>query len=67
MKIENKISINTATLEELTSIPGIGTVIANNIIIYRNVNGNFKTLEDLMNVQRVSENLFNKIKEYITL
>ena len=64
---ENKISINTATLEELTSIPGIGTVIANNIIIYRNVNGNFKTLEDLMNVQRVSENLFNKIKEYITL
>lgn len=63
----NKISINNASLEELTSIPGIGTTIANNIITYRNEHGSFKTLEDICNVQRVSENLYNKIKEYICI
>lgn len=63
----NKISINTATVSELTSIPGIGSVIATNIVEYRNTHGKFQSLEELCNVQRISENLFNKIKEYICL
>lgn len=63
----NKISINKATVSELTSISGIGTVIANNIVEYRNKNGYFKSIEELLNVDRVSESLLSKIKEYITL
>lgn len=62
-----KLSINSSSAVDLTSIPGIGTVIANNIVKYRQEHGNFTNLEELLNVQRISENLFNKIKEYLTL
>lgn len=63
----SKISLNSSSVTELTSIPGIGTAIANNIVKYRQEHGDFTNLEELLNVQRISENLFNKIKEYLTL
>ena len=61
------ISINTATKEELMSISGIGESKALAIIEYRNVNGNFKSIEDIKNVTGIGDSLFEKIKEYITI
>ena len=62
-----KININTATLEELKTLSGIGDAKANAIIEYRTKNGNFKSIEDLVNVSGISESLFSKIKENITV
>ncbi len=62
-----KININTASLEELTSLNGIGESKAKSIIKYREENGNFKTIEDITKVSGISENLFAKIKENITV
>ena len=67
LKEYNLISINNATIEELCTLSGIGPSLANSIIIYRNDNGGFKNLEDLMNIRGIGEKKFNKIKEYITL
>lgn len=66
-KSNSKISINQANVEELTSLSGIGEKKANDIIEYRNQNGNFKTIEDLKNVNGIGDALFEKIKDYITI
>ncbi len=58
------IDINTCTINELLTLPGIGESKANNIIEYRKKN-KFNTINDIMNVSGISESLFNKIKEYI--
>jgi len=62
-----KININTASIEELTTLSGIGEAKAKAIIEYREENGLFKTIEDLVNVSGISETLFSKIKENITV
>ena len=61
------ISINSADLKQLSSLPGIGIKTAEKIIEYRNNNGSFNSLEELMNVKGIGKSKFNKIKEYITL
>lgn len=63
----NKININTASKEELESIPGIGKVTAENIINYREKNGPFKKVEDIKNVDRIGEKTFIKIEEFIKI
>lgn len=63
----NKVSINTATIEELVQIDGIGEARAKAIIEYREANGNFEKLEDIKNVSGIGDSLFDKIKESITL
>ncbi len=60
-----KVNINTADVNELTAIPGIGEVTASNILEYRNENGNFKSPEDIMNVKGIGEKTYEKIKNYI--
>lgn len=60
------VNINTATLEELTSLPGIGELTAQRIIDYRKQNGKFKTIDDLKNVSGIGESKFNNLKEKIT-
>ncbi len=62
-----KININTASVDELKTISGIGDAKANAIIEYRQKNGNFKSIEDIINVSGISETLFSKIKENITV
>ncbi|CDE95069.1 putative ComE operon protein 1 [Clostridium sp. CAG:914] len=64
--VNNIININTATLEELMSINGLGEAKAKAIIKYREENGYFKIIDDLLNVSGIGEALFEKIKEYIT-
>lgn len=60
------ININTATKEELQTINGIGESKANNIIKYREENGNFNSIEDIKNVEGIGDNLYETIKVYIT-
>lgn len=62
-----KININTASQSELTSLNGIGVAKAKAIINYRNTNGKFKTINDIKNVTGISDALFSKIKENITV
>ncbi|MBQ6284686.1 MAG: helix-hairpin-helix domain-containing protein [Bacilli bacterium] len=62
-----KININTSTKEELMTLSGIGESKANAIIEYRTNNGNFNVIEDVMKVSGISETIFNKIKENITV
>lgn len=64
--VNKTININTATLEELMSINGLGEAKAKAIIKYREENGYFKIIDDLLNVSGIGEALFEKIKEYIT-
>lgn len=62
-----RININTATSEELQTLSGIGESKAQAIIDYRNTNGPFNSIEEIVNVSGISENLFAKIKEDITV
>ena len=60
------ISINNATIEELSKLSGIGDAKAKQIIEYRTQNGPFKTIEDIKQVPGIGENIFAQIKDYIT-
>jgi competence protein ComEA len=59
------ININTATISELTSLPGIGNVKAQNIINYRETFGKFKSIEEINNVTGVGEKTFEALKDLI--
>jgi len=63
---EELININTASVEELDSLPGIGPTIAQRIIDYRDENGPFQTIEDILNVSGVGPSTFDQIKDLIT-
>ena len=58
------VNINTATEEELKTLPGIGDVTAKAIVDYRKTNP-FKTIEDIKNVSGIGDSKFNRIKDYI--
>ncbi len=62
-----KVNINTASETELCSIPGIGPGRAKNILTYREQNGSFKSIEDIMKVSGIKDKFFSKIKDYITV
>ncbi|MBQ8305111.1 MAG: helix-hairpin-helix domain-containing protein [Blautia sp.] len=62
-----KVNLNSATLEELCTLPGIGESKAETILTYRKKNGRFSGIEELMNVPGIKEATFEKIKEYVTV
>ena len=61
------ININTASAETLKKIPGIGSVIANNIILLRQKKGKFNTLDELIEVKRIGSKKLSNIKKYLYL
>lgn len=61
------INLNTATQAQFESLPGIGPKVAQRIIEYRQKNGQFKKIEDLMNVKGIGEKSFLKLKPYLTV
>ncbi len=61
------VNINTAEENELSAIPGIGAGKAAAIIQYRQENGNFASIEDIMKVSGIKEGTFEKIKDKITV
>jgi competence protein ComEA len=61
------LNLNTATASQLEALPGIGARTAERILEYRQKNGGFKKVEELMNVQGVGEKSFLKLKALITV
>ena len=59
------LNLNTATLEELIALPGIGEVLANRILTYRAENGPFRTATELMNVSGIGEKTFAGLRNLI--
>ena len=66
-KINKVLNLNTATLYELDTLPGIGESTAQKIIEYRQQNGDFKTTEEIMDVSGIGEAKFSSIKKLITV
>ncbi len=63
----NLININTASREELETLPGIGEVLSQRIIDYRRTNGYFKSIEEIKEVSGIGEKKFEAIKDLITV
>ncbi|MCO5224542.1 MAG: ComEA family DNA-binding protein [Thermomicrobiales bacterium] len=64
---ETLININTASVTELTQLPGIGDVLANRIVEYRELNGPYQRIEDLLNITGISTSLLEEIGHLITV
>jgi competence protein ComEA len=61
------INLNSATVPQLETLPGIGRSTAERIVEYRQKSGGFKKIEDLMNVQGIGEKSFLKLKPLVTV
>ena len=61
------LNLNTATAAQLEDLPGVGASTAKRILEYRQKNGPFKKIEELMNIQGIGEKSFLKLKPLITV
>ena len=64
---QTKVNINTATLDQLVTLPRIGPAIGQRIIDFRTEHGAFQKLEDLMNVRGIGPKTFETLKPLISL
>jgi len=64
---EGKININTASKAQLMTIPGIGEAKASAIVMYREKNGTFSSIEEVKKVEGIKEGVYEKMKEYIVV
>ena len=62
-----QVNLNTATVADLQELPGVGAKVAARIIEYRQKQGPFKRIEELMNVQGIGEKSFLKLRPQITV
>ena len=63
----NPVNLNSASTAQLQTLPGIGASTAQRIVDYRQKNGSFKKIEELMNVKGIGEKSFLKLKPLITV
>ena len=63
---DNKLNINTATAAQLQNLPGVGPVLAERIVAYRQEHGPFVTTEQLLLVEGIGETLLENISDHIT-
>ena len=61
------VNLNTATLSQIATLPGVGEKAAQRIVEYREKNGGFKKIEELMNVKGIGEKSFLKLKPLISV
>lgn len=64
---DGRVNINTATKEQLMTIPGVGASRAESILIYREEAGKFASVDDIKNVTGIKDGIFQKMKDYITV
>lgn len=64
---EDKVNLNTATEKVLSSLPGIGEKKAKKIIKYRQENGSFKSINDLLNVEGIGKETIDNIKDKVVI
>lgn len=64
---DGKVNINTASREELMTLPGIGEAKAGSIISYREMQGSFQSVEEIMQIEGIKEGVYEKIKDQITV
>jgi competence protein ComEA len=62
-----KVNINTATTQQLTSLPGVGEKLAGRIVEYRQKAGGFRSVQELLNVRGIGEKNFAKLTPFLTL
>ncbi|MDN3513955.1 MAG: helix-hairpin-helix domain-containing protein [Candidatus Brocadia sp.] len=67
VEVEGKVNINTATEDQITLLPGIGSKLAAEIVNHRATSGNFKTIDDLKKISGVGDKKFEKIKDFIVV
>jgi len=62
-----KVNINTASVQQLTTLPGVGPKLAARIVEYRQKSGTFRSTQELINVQGVGEKNFAKIEPWLSV
>jgi competence protein ComEA len=62
-----KVDINSAGVEALSTLPGVGAKLAARIVAYRKQQGPFKTTQELMNVRGIGEKNFARLEAYLTV
>ena len=65
--VDGLLDINLASVEDLTTLPGIGLALAQRIVDYRGQNGRFSSVEELRNISGIGEKRLSAILEYITV
>lgn len=64
---EKKINLNQATAAELQLLPGLGPALSRKVVEFREAKGEFKLIEDVMQVPGIGPKTFERIKEYLTI
>jgi competence protein ComEA len=65
--LTEKVNLNTASIEQLQTLPGIGPSLAKTILDYRTKSGKFTRIEELLNVKGMGEKKFQKIKDRLVV
>ena len=62
-----KVNLNTATVEQLTTLPGVGPKLAARIVEYRQKSGSFRSTQELINVRGIGEKSFAKMEAWLSV